>query len=92
MRFENIAPRCDAPPSNPMDTPQDLDLLDDVAFENLIDDVDAVQHLGEDGVVVIEARVVDEIDEDLRVAGVAAARRDADRAAHVRPLRRPRRA
>ena len=39
----------------------------------------------EHGVLVIEPRVVDEVDEDLRVAGVAAARRDADRAAHVRP-------
>jgi len=52
----------------------DLDAVDDVALENLIDDVDAVQHLGKDRVVVIEARVVDEIDEDPRVAGVAAAR------------------
>ena len=33
----------------------------------------------EDGVFVVEARVVDEVDEDLRVAGVAAAGRDAER-------------
>ena len=52
----------------------DLDSLDHVAFEHLIDDLDAVEHLREDGVLVIEARVVDQVDEDLRVAGVAAAR------------------
>ena len=63
----------------------DGDALDHVAFEHLIDDVDAVQDLGEDGVDVIETRIVDEIDEDLRVAGVVAARRDADGAAHMRP-------
>src|SRR4051794_29572940 len=63
----------------------DLDLFDDVAFENLIHDLDSVQDLREDGVLVIEARVVDEVDEQLRVAGVAPARRDADRAADVRP-------
>src|SRR5207244_3825486 len=63
----------------------DLDALDDVAFDDSIHDVDAVEDLRKDGVLVIEPRVVDEIDEDLRVAGVAPARRDADRAAHVRP-------
>ena len=39
---------------------------------DLIDDLDPVQHLREHGVLVVEARVVDEIDKDLRVAGVAA--------------------
>ena len=80
MRDENTSG-----PSSVLPCRQYLDRLDDIAFENPIDDVDAVEDLGEDGVLVIEPRVVDEIDEDLRVAGVAAARRDADRAAHVRP-------
>src|SRR2546421_7039834 len=62
-----------------------VDLFDGVAFEDLVDDVEAVEDLGEHGVLVVEARVVDEIDEDLRVTGVVPARRDADRAAHVRP-------
>ena len=39
---------------------------------------------GEHRIVVVEAIVVDEVDEDLAVAGVAAARRDAERAALVR--------
>ena len=50
-----------------------------------VDDVHAVEHVREHGVLMVEARVVDEIDEDLRVAGVAAARGDADGAADVRP-------
>src|ERR1700682_5608570 len=54
-----------------------FDSFDDIAFENLIDDLDAVQHLREHGVLVIEARVVYEVDEDLRVAGIVASRRDA---------------
>ena len=62
-----------------------VDSLNHVALENLIDDLDAVEHLCEDGVLVVEPRVVDEIDEDLRVARVVSPRRDADRAAHVRP-------
>src|SRR6185295_16761186 len=62
-----------------------FDPLDHVALENPIDDVDAVEDLAEDGVDVVEARVVDQVDEDLRVAGVVSARRDADRAADVRP-------
>src|SRR5438094_2121417 len=62
-----------------------LNSLNHVALENPIDDLDAVEHLCEDGVLVVEPRVVDEIDEDLRVARVVSPRRDADRAAHVRP-------
>ena len=48
-----------------------------------IDDVHPGADAGEDGVVEVEAGIVDEVDEDLRVAGVGAARRDADRAADV---------
>ena len=68
-----------------------LDALDHVAFEDGVDDVHAGDDRAEHGVDVIEPRRVDEVDEDLRVAGVAAARRDADRAAPVR-AGRPRRA
>src|SRR5207245_7719736 len=64
---------------------QNLNLLDDIPFENPIDHLDAVEHLRENRVLVIEARVVHEVDEDLRVAGVTAARRDADGASYVRP-------
>src|SRR5580765_1822161 len=70
-------------PRNP--SRQDLDPIDDVPFENPLHDIDTVQHLCEHGVLVIESGVVDEIDEDLGVAGVATACRDTDRAPHVRP-------
>ena len=39
----------------------------------------AWEHFREDGVVVVETRVLDEVDEELRVTGVAAPRGDADR-------------
>ena len=44
--------------------------LDHIAFEKRVDDIDAVQHLGEDRVLMIESRVVDQIDEELSVAGI----------------------
>src|SRR5262245_10330328 len=46
----------------------DVNPFDHITFENSIHDIDAVEHLREDGVVVIETGVVDEIDEDLRIA------------------------
>ena len=45
--------------------------------------VDARRDLAEHGEVVVEARVVEQVDEELRVAGVAAARRQADGPARV---------
>src|SRR5262249_29196765 len=62
----------------------DLDAVDHIALENPVDDVDAVEDLGEDRVLMIEARVVDQIDEDLRIARIVAARGDADGAADGR--------
>src|SRR5215831_4578455 len=64
----------------------DLDSFDDVAFQNSLDQLEAVQDLREDGELVIESRVVDKVNEDLRVTGVASACRDPERPAHVRPL------
>src|SRR5437764_4429267 len=64
---------------------QDLDLLDDISLQYLIHHIHPVQHLRENRVLVIETGIVDEIDENLAVAGVAPASGDADRAAHVWP-------
>ena len=50
---------------------------DRISFEDLVG-VGRVLQLAEDGVPEIEARIVDEIDEELGVAGVAATRRQAD--------------
>src|SRR5688500_4540820 len=60
------------------------DVLYHVALENPIDDVHPLDHLGEHRVVAVEAQVVLEIDEPLRVAGIVAARAHADGASHVR--------
>src|ERR1035437_10368520 len=51
-------------------TANDLDARDDLAFESLVHDVHARDDLSEDGVVVVEAPVVDEVHEELRIAGV----------------------
>src|SRR5438093_9847476 len=85
MRSENIFYQEQNVAGAPNHLRDDVNPIDHVAFENAIDDVDAVEDLGEDGVDVIEARVVDKVDENLRVAGVVAACRDADGAAYVRP-------
>ena len=50
----------------PKTSRQDLDGLDDIAFENPVDDVHAVQHLREHRISVVVAGVVDQVDEDLR--------------------------
>ena len=71
---------------------QDLDGLDHVAFEDAVDDVHAIENLREDRVRVVVAWVVDQVDEDLRVARVATARGDAERAAARAATGRPRRA
>src|SRR5688572_10731890 len=56
----------------------------DVALENPVNDLDAVDDLGEHGVVAVEAQVVLEVDEPLSISGVVAARAHANRAPHVR--------
>ena len=58
------------------------DRRDHISFEDLVD-VCRLLQLSEDRVVEIEPRIIDEIDEELRVAGVAAARRQADRSART---------
>src|SRR5262252_6340029 len=63
----------------------DVDSINDIALENLIDHFEAVQNLSEYGVFMIQTRVVHQVDEELRVAGIAAARGNADSAANVRP-------
>ena len=63
-----------------------FDPLDDVSFEDRVHDIHARQDVRKNGVLMVEAWVVDQIDKDLRVAGVTAARRNSDCAAHVRPL------
>src|SRR5688572_8592302 len=59
------------------------DVLHHVALENPIDDVHSLDDLGEHRVVAVEAQVVLEIDEPLRVAGVAATRAHPDGPSHV---------
>src|SRR5690349_6663564 len=62
----------------------DFDARDHVALEYGVGDLDAPHDLAEHRVVVVESPVVDRVHEDLLVTGVAAPRRDAERAACVR--------
>src|SRR5438105_4482247 len=43
----------------------DLDRLDHVALLDLVEEIDAVQHLPEDGVLMIEPRLIDHIEEEI---------------------------
>src|SRR5690349_15563263 len=60
-----------------------LDARDDVAFQDAIHDVNSLDHLAEDRVIAIQAQIVPEIHEPLRVTGVVAARAHPHGAAHV---------
>ncbi len=57
--------------------------LDDLAFDDVVDRRRIADERADDGVGEVEPRVVHEVDEDLAVAGVGAARRDSHGAAHV---------
>jgi hypothetical protein len=57
----------------------DLHPVDDITLSDVFDDVDAVQDLGKHGVLVVETRVVHQVDEELTVPRVAALSGQADR-------------
>src|SRR5262245_4511295 len=64
---------------------QHVDRSDDVARLDLVHAAHVFrQHARKDGVLPVQTRVVDEVHEDLRVAGVAAARGQSHRATDVR--------
>src|SRR4029453_18145965 len=63
-----------------------FDPFDDLSFGDRVHHIHARQDVRKNGVLMVEGWVVDQIDKDLRVAGVTAAGRNSDGAAHVRPL------
>ena len=64
---------------------QNVDLLDHVALDDGVHHVEAVEHVREHRVLVIEPGIIDQVDEELRVARIAPARGQADGPARVRP-------
>src|SRR5687768_17334242 len=80
----NLAARGTASFARRSARPKHLDPRNDVALEDPVHDAHPANYFGEHGVVVVEAKVVDQIDEDLRIARVAPAGRDAERAASMR--------